>query len=407
MHYTILTHGTASFYDQGLGLARGLAELGIPCRVTGRFVRMAARRAVRQRSVCICIGSWRSLPVIYDQPRSEGAAVIPWIVSDDKVTAEAARRLNDLDWFYVTSAWCKRTFEEAGVQPRKMLVLPEGVDTGFWSPSGTARLDDWRNWIMPLWRSRHVNRLRLEAIRQRSGIATSSLAAQSGRQPAAAPVDGTLHTIVATARLLANPSQVRLLTVGEDATSKGFQEVLRGLADTDHANVIHVAKISNTPGSRLQVPKEVELAADLGLAARIVYIVGRYRRTFIRDLFRWTAIYAAPSRHEGFGLPHVQAMSCAKPVVTCRGTAAEETSLDGVTGFVATSTPFTWRNAQEHVVHGVRADPAAIGNALSLLIQDSTLRQRMGDEGRRRVLGHFSCRDVAERIVSDTAGLSG
>lgn len=158
MHYTILTHGTASFYDQGLGLTRGLAELGIPCRVTGRFIWMAARRAVRQRSVCIGIGSWRSLPVIYDQPRSEGAAVIAWLVSDDTVTTEAARRLNDLDWFYVTSAWCKRTFEEAGVQPSKMLVLPEGVDTGFWSPSGTARLDDWRNWIMPLWRSRHVNR---------------------------------------------------------------------------------------------------------------------------------------------------------------------------------------------------------------------------------------------------------
>jgi hypothetical protein len=187
--------------------------------------------------------------VIYDQPRSEGAAVTPWIVSDDKVTAEAARRLNDLDWFYVTSAWCKRTFEEAGVQPSKMLVLPEGVDTGFWSPSGTAHLDDWRNRIMPMWRSRHVNRLRLEAIRQRTGIATSSLAEQTGRQSASAPVDSTLNNIVATARLLANPSQVRLLTVGEDATSKGFQEVLRGLADTDHANV-SISPRSATPHPR-------------------------------------------------------------------------------------------------------------------------------------------------------------
>jgi hypothetical protein len=37
MHYTILTHGTASFYDLGLGLARGFAELGIPCRVAGQI----------------------------------------------------------------------------------------------------------------------------------------------------------------------------------------------------------------------------------------------------------------------------------------------------------------------------------------------------------------------------------
>ena len=34
MYSTILTHGTASFYDQGLGLARGFAELGIPCQGT-------------------------------------------------------------------------------------------------------------------------------------------------------------------------------------------------------------------------------------------------------------------------------------------------------------------------------------------------------------------------------------
>jgi alpha-maltose-1-phosphate synthase len=389
MHYTILTHGTASFYDQGLGLARGLTELGIPCRVAGRFIRLATQRAVSRRSVCIGIGSWRSLSVIYDQPRSMGATVVPWLVSDDTVSAEAACRLNELEWFYVTSEWCQRTFEEAGVEPHKMRVLYEGLDTHFWSPSGTTLLDDWRQWIVPLWRSRHVNRLRLEALSRRPGAGVAS--------------DG--HNLFATARLLANPSQVRLLTIGQDATSKGFQEVLRGLADTDHANVIHVAKILNTPCSRLHVPREVELAAEIGLTARIVYIVGRYRRTFIRDLIRWSTIYAAPSRHEGFGLPHVQAMSCAKPVVTCRGTAAEETSIDGVTGFVVPSTSFTWRNSSDCLVHGVRADPLAVRDALSTLIHDPSLRQRMGDEGRHRALEHFACREIAARVVSDTADL--
>lgn len=389
-HYTILTHGTASFYDQGLGLARGLAELGIPCRIAGRFIRMAARRAVSRRSVCIGIGSWRSLPVIYDQPRSVGATVVPWLVSDDTVMAEAARRLNELDWFYVTSEWCRRTFEEAGVLPHKMRVLHEGVDTRFWSPSETPRLDHWRNWILPLWRSRHVNRLRIEAFQR--------------RRPPTNDGAGPVPDIFTTARLLANPSRVRLLTIGEDVTSKGFQEVLRGLAETDHANVIHVAKIRNTPCSRLHVPREVELAAELGLAAKIVYIVGRYRRTFIRDLIRWSTIYAAPSRHEGFGLPHVQAMSCAKPVVTCRGTAAEETPIDGVTGFIAPSTPFTWRNSSEYLLHGVRADPLAVRDALSTLIHDPRVRQRMGDEGRRRAMEHFACREIAARLVSDTAG---
>lgn len=84
MHYTILTHGTASFYDLGLGLARGFAELGIPCRVAGRFIRLVAHRVGRRRSVCIGIGSWRSLPFIYDQPRSVGATVVPWLDSGER-----------------------------------------------------------------------------------------------------------------------------------------------------------------------------------------------------------------------------------------------------------------------------------------------------------------------------------
>jgi len=129
MHSTILTNGTASSYDQGVGLAQGFGELGLPYQRTNRGILLVARRAAKRRSVCIGIGSWRSLSVIYDQPRSIGGAVVPWLVSDDKVTSEAACRLNELDWFYVTSEWCRRTFEEAGVEPHTIRVLYEGPDT--------------------------------------------------------------------------------------------------------------------------------------------------------------------------------------------------------------------------------------------------------------------------------------
>lgn len=228
---------------------------------------------------------------------------------------------------------------------------------------------------MPLWRSRHVN-------------------------------GGGLRRIRDLAARLSDPSLVRLLTIGEDVTIKGFREVLEGLADVGGSDWVAVAKIQGTACSHRNVPEEIALAERLGLRDRVVYIVGRYGRAFIRDMIRWSSIYAAPSRREGFGLPHVQALSCGRPVVTCRGTAAEETSVDGMTGFVVPSIPWTWAKSNQRPVTGVRAEAVAIGHALAALVGDAELRRRMGEAGRRHAIGHFDCRAIASRLIAETAALT-
>lgn len=375
LRYTLLTHGTRSLYEQGIGLAAGLRGRGARCSISGLPAWLTVGRRGLRGSTCIGIGSWSSLPRIYDEPRALGGMVVPWLVSDDTVTADAARRLDALEWFYVTSRWCRETFAAAGVRPERMRVLPGGIDTAFWSPSDAPALDTPGRWLLPLWRSRRINGGGLKRIR--------SLAAR-----------------------LADRSLVRLLSIGEDVTSKGFQEVLEGLARIGLSDWIAVAKIQDTPCSRRNVAEEMALAHRLGLHDRVVYVIGRYRRPFIRDLVRWSSLYAAPSRHEGFGLPHVQALGCGRPVLTCRGTAAEETSVDGVTGFVVPSMPLMWTNAAGRSLRGVRANPEAVGAALSALIGDAALRNRLGAAGRRHVIEHFDSLAIAGRVIADTATLT-
>jgi D-inositol-3-phosphate glycosyltransferase len=81
-------------------------------------------------------------------------------------------------------------------------------------------------------------------------------------------------------------------------------------------------------------------------------------------------IYAAadvvfvPSRYESFGLVAVEAMACARPVVASRAGGLAFTVESGVTGFLA---PI--------------GDDVAFADAISALLGDSDLSQRMGRAG--------------------------
>lgn len=82
-------------------------------------------------------------------------------------------------------------------------------------------------------------------------------------------------------------------------------------------------------------------------------------------LYRQAQVFALPSRHEGFGLPLVEAMSQGTPVV-----ASDIAALREVAG-----------GAAELVAPG---DVAAWADAIGGLLDDPVARQRMGDAGRRR-----------------------
>jgi len=212
--------------------------------------------------------------------------------------------------------------------------------------------------------------------------------------------------------------QIMILTVGGDAASKGAQEVMQALAllDAELPDWRYVCKVWPQPRTVKQNAIDLQLAADLGIASKIVYSTNVVSQNFMPYLLAACDIYAAPSRLEGFGMIQVEANACAKPVIAIDAMAFLDTMVHGETAFLAKVAEE--RKISEAVFgegHGIddshrivfpsprtaefRASVPDIAKYLLALMRDSDLRQRMGAAGRKHVVELFDYRQVARRFV--------
>lgn len=109
-------------------------------------------------------------------------------------------------------------------------------------------------------------------------------------------------------------------------------------------------------------------AADRATLGDSLRQVGRVSEDQLWALYRHAEVLACPSRHEGFGLPVVEAMSQGTPVV-----ASDIPALREVAGGAAMLVP--------------PAAVAAWADALGAVIDDSGLRARLAADGRARSRG--------------------
>ncbi len=85
-------------------------------------------------------------------------------------------------------------------------------------------------------------------------------------------------------------------------------------------------------------------------------------------------VYPASERSEAFGIAMLEALACGKPAVSTRlGTGVEYVNLDGVTGLTVPP-----------------KDPSALAGAVCKLLEDSTLREKLGAAAKKRAVGEFS-----------------
>jgi glycosyltransferase involved in cell wall biosynthesis len=115
---------------------------------------------------------------------------------------------------------------------------------------------------------------------------------------------------------------------------------------------------------------KAKLAGDLankvtfhGLLPRLELINHYYNA----DVFVFPSIW-----NEGFGAPPVEAMAAGTPVVATRSGGMVETVRDHETGFLVE-----------------KNDCRALAEAILKLLEDDSLRERMGKAARRRALEHF------------------
>ena len=131
------------------------------------------------------------------------------------------------------------------------------------------------------------------------------------------------------------------------------------------------------------------LVEEQGLGDNVEFY-GHVSRERLGELYRQSAVYAMPSRQEGFGIVFVEAMWHGLPCIGSKADAAGEVILDGETGIL--------------VPYG---DTDATVDALMKLLTDDHLATAMGQAGRERCLELFTPDAFQGRLLSTVGRVVG
>ncbi len=357
----------AGLSTQGDLLFRGLRELGVEAHAAHLESNLEKEWYYRTFApdYAIGVGYWGYAPNIILHPQRFGVQPVPWLVADGYI-ANYMEQLNSLPLIFLTSTWVREVYLRDGVRPDGLEVLPVGIDTTQFVPRAH---DD----------------PQVRVVREALGIA---------------------------------PDELMLLTIGGDAASKGAREVMQALArlGNDVPPWKYVCKVWPQARTVTQNQSDRQLAEQLGISDRLILATNTISRNFVPYLLAACDVYVGPSRLEGFGMPHIEANACARPVLAIDAMAFRDTLVHEETALLAAV-------AEEHriteTILGVeagfpddrrvvfpqprivdyRADVADIAAHLGRLLTDPALRARLGEAGRARVTARFDYRVVAARCM--------
>ena len=158
----------------------------------------------------------------------------------------------------------------------------------------------------------------------------------------------------------------------------------------------HDELIDAWPSVRARVPDAVLVIVGTGddqprlaqKAARLVQDGAVVFAGFVSDreldaYYRQAALFAMPSREEGFGLVYLEAMTRGVPCVGSLHDAAREVIEHGLTGTLV-----------------AQSDVTAMADAIARLLEDEPLRRRMGEAARQRVRREFGYQRFARQFSS-------
>jgi glycosyltransferase involved in cell wall biosynthesis len=173
-------------------------------------------------------------------------------------------------------------------------------------------------------------------------------------------------------------------TVGVRNPQKGHEWLVRAAAEVRRTGTEAVFRVLGGPSPvhASHMRSVEEEARALGLDPEAFDFVDP--RGAVSELLQAFDVFAMTSvpRSEGMPTAILEAMACAKPVVTTDVGATRELVEDGVTGLVVPP-----------------GDAGAIARALLLVIADSELRSRMGEAGLRRAREQFDPERLADLHV--------
>jgi len=165
-----------------------------------------------------------------------------------------------------------------------------------------------------------------------------------------------------------------VLAVGRLTAYKGFEYLVRAMADVDARLLI----VGEGPCRRMleHLISTLRLRDRVTLLGAVADVAPYYEAC---DLF----VLPSVSRNEAFGLVQLEAMAAGKPVVnTAIGSGVAYACPPGLSGLAVPP-----------------ADPAALAAAIRQLLADPELRRTLGAAGRARVATEFSAAAMVRQTV--------
>lgn len=175
-----------------------------------------------------------------------------------------------------------------------------------------------------------------------------------------------------------------VLAVGRLIPRKGYDTTIQALPRVAEAvpDVLYLIVGDGPDRPRLEA-----MARDYGVADRVRFL-GSVPHEAIRPYYNLGDVYTLPARSEppsieGFPIVYMEANACGKPVIGARSAGIPDAVLHEQTGLL---------------IEPGNADEMA--DALLRVLTDAELADRLGREGRRRVVEELSWNHVADRIFA-------
>ena len=172
----------------------------------------------------------------------------------------------------------------------------------------------------------------------------------------------------------------RIVTIGRLVPRKGYDTVVRALAEVPDAELLVVG---GPPAAELGTDPEVarlrELAAECGVADRVRF-TGAVPPGEVAAILPECDVVVTAAWYEPFGIVPVEAMACGVPVVATDVGGHRDTVVPGTTGELVPA-----------------REPHTLARVLCELLDDPARRRRYGVAARRRAVDLYDWRTIVER----------
>jgi glycosyltransferase involved in cell wall biosynthesis/tetratricopeptide (TPR) repeat protein len=291
-----------------------------------------------------------NFPTLWERHPQAGFSIGRTTFETDRLPQDWVKACNKMDQVWVPSKFNVKTFADAGVDPEKLVVVPECINADLYRDLG-RKIDTPKV---------------VRDLKKLSGFKFLSV------------FDWTLHK-------------------GWDVLLRAFLEEFKGRTD------VHlILKVWSTNGySEDQIREQAyefsrrELGIDLVTEKNVRFVFDRFSTEGLVSLYRSVDAYVMPSRGEGWGRPYMEAMACGLPTIG--------TGWSGNTAYMNAENSYLvdcdivpvpeagWREVQNYKGHRwAEPDSESLRRIMRYVLEHREEVRAVGDAAREHVLANFS-----------------